>query len=122
MKKLVIAAVVFFAFSLGLWTWRVSAAPVNTAWQWGYGMMGGYGGYGMHGSTWWGDSSTRNEQEYLRLYQWVDEDTQDLVDIYLADLITSTDWDSLTASEVPSKMQHHYGEAVDYIEDIVYGE
>jgi len=119
MKKLLIAAVVFFAFSLGLWTWRVSASPINPSWQWGSGMMGGYG---MHGSLWWSNSSTRNEQEYLRLYQWVDDETQDLADIFLADLISSTDWTSLTASEVQSKMQHHYGETVDYIENLVYGE
>lgn len=117
MKKLLIVAVVFFAFSLGLWTWRVSAAPLNPTGTWGTGMMGGYG---MHGG--WSNSSTRNEQDYLRWYQSVDEDTRNLADSFLADLIAATDWTALTSSEVQTTLQHHYGETVDYIEDLVYGD
>lgn len=118
MKKLFILALIFFAFSFILWTWRLSAASVVSPWSGNNVMMRGYG---MHDAMGWVDTSTRNEQEYLRIYQWVDEDTQALADQYLANLITSTNWDSLTSSEVQSILQDYYGETVDYLIELLEG-
>lgn len=115
MKKLFIASLIFFGLAIATMVSRMfvtaQTLPVNT--NWGFGMMG------QSGVSY---RSSCHSQSALASYEWYyqrsNDTTQDLADTYLAELMTTTDWDALTAAETRATLNDYYEATRDYIIDL----